>query len=495
MNRIKLLSITLIVAVAFWGCNEILEDVSPATSLPGDLVVNDADGVEALRASMYSHMRASFGYTTQHFVAPSAFTDETRNRPGSTRFQAYTQATGTDGGRTHPGTTWSATYDIIQDANIIIGAIGEGVLPAETLNRYRGEALALRAFAMHNLVRGFGYEPGQEVGGWDRGVIIRTEPTLDVADADFRARSTVAQVYDQIFADLNEAKSLLAGHNSDTSYITEAFVDGMMARAHLYAGNWTQAAQAAEAAMANFPAGLQNTPDGVAGMFDENAGNHPEALFVIRVNPVTEAIAGSNANNGLASYTSNGFAAQQPTQFVIDQYEDGDYRLGWYGDCIENQTNAGLNVATGCENVNDNAWSLLKFNGNKGTTGSLVDDIPYMRLAEVYLIHAEASARAANSPAAGVTSLNDLRSARGVGPVPATALANMTAFEDFILAERVRELAMEGHRFWDLKRMGRDIRNPDGSSKIRYDSYRILAPVPTGELGVNELLEDNPGYS
>jgi len=70
----------------------------------------------------------------------------------------------------------------------------------------------------------------------------------------------------------------------------------------------------------------------------------------------------------------------------------------------------------------------------------------------------------------------------------------MDAFEDFILDERMRELALEGHRFYDLKRMGRDVRNPDGSAKIRADSYRILPQIGTSLRNVNPLLVENPGY-
>ncbi|MDZ7807930.1 MAG: hypothetical protein U5K71_12565 [Gracilimonas sp.] len=61
-----------------------------------------------------------FSFTTEYFIGPSAFTDETRNRPGSTRYQALTQATGTSGGTAHLN-NWGL-YEIIQDANLIISA-------------------------------------------------------------------------------------------------------------------------------------------------------------------------------------------------------------------------------------------------------------------------------------------------------------------------------------------------------------------------------------
>lgn len=503
MSKLKTVIYTGIVVILLWSCNDILESVEPATSLAPDEVLSSEEGVNALRASMYAKIRASessMGFMTDYFVGPSAFTDETRNRPGSTRFQAYTAATGTDGETTHLA-AYTDAYKIIQDANLIAGAIEEGVLDPNTHDRYRGEALAIRAFAMHHLVRALGYEPGMipasgPGAGWDLGIIIRTEPTLHLDDADRRARSTVDEVYAQIFSDLSEAKSLLSGINDDNTYITEAFVDGLTARVNLYAGNWQAAADAAQNAIANFPGALSNTADAVAGMFHENQGNHPEALFKLVVNPDTENLTGAGTptftNNGPAAYTSVQWVAQIPTQFVIDKYDPEDYRLGWYGDCIENQRQGA--TASGCGDVNANAWSILKFNGVKGNT---IDDYPYFRLAEAYLILAEASAKASNDATAGSGALNTLREARGLDPIETAnpgALGSLQAFEDEILDERIRELAVEGHRYWDLKRLGRHITNPDGSTKIRNDSHRYLAPIPESRLGENDLLEQNPGY-
>ncbi|MBD3616390.1 MAG: RagB/SusD family nutrient uptake outer membrane protein [Gracilimonas sp.] len=494
MKKFKILKYALVATlfVGFTGCDSLLNEVEPSTSVSAEVVLTSEEGVDALRASMYSKIHESFDFTTEYFVAPSAFTDETRNRPGSTRFQALTLATGTSGGTTHLD-NWGL-YEIIQDANLIIGAVEPDVFddPA-TLDLYRGEALTLRAFAMHTMVRVYGYEPGNFGQGeleanWDAGIIIRTEPTLDLSDADLRPRSSVDDVYTQILNDLSTAKTLLSGVNSDNRYVTEAFVDGLTARVNLYAGNWAEAATAAQNAINNFPGALETTATGVANMFDENEGNHPEALFKIVINPDTEG--GGFGNNGPATYTADGFLAQLPTQFLIDKYAAGDHRLGWYEDCTTTQLNP-LTSPTGCDQVNTNGWAIVKFGGEKGNS---VDDMPMMRLSEMYLIRAEALAKDANSPAAGVTPLQTLRDARNTGAVPAAALADLQAFEDEILDERMRELGVEGHRFFDLKRLGRDIRNPDGSIKMRADSYRILAGLGSGLLNVNDQLVENPGY-
>lgn len=490
MNKLKFLKYLAVVGIfafTFVGCNDFLEEPAPPTSVPGEQVLTSEEGVLSLRASMYSRLRASFDFSTEYFVGPSAFADETRNRPGSTRFQGLNEATGTDGD-TNGLSSYGSTYNIILDANLLISGVQDGVLDQATLNRYRGEAYAMRAFAMHHLARAISYEPGMEVDGWTEGIVIITEPTQDIADVGPKARASVSEVYSQILSDLGEAKNLLSGINSDNTFITEAFVDGMIARVNLYAGNWGAANTAAGDAIANSGRSLETTEDGVAEMFDETAGAHPEAIFKVVVNPNTEPIAGSNVNNGLAAYTAEQWSAQLPTNVVLDSYEAADYRLGWYAPCFDSFNGS---AESDCADVNDEGFELQKFNGE---LGSLADDIPYMRIAEMYLIQAEAAAKDANSVAAGIGPLNTLRSARNASAVAAGDFADLDEFEDFILQERIRELVSEGHRFWDLKRLGINIPDTDGSDKIRYDSYRILDNIGAGVISSNPEVVENPGY-
>lgn len=484
-NKIYLAIIALLIIV---GCDDILNRVEPPLAISGEVALSSPDAVRAIRASMYSKIRASMGHTTDYFIAPSSFTDELRLRPGASRYQGLNQANSDDGGRTGL-TAYTDAYSILKDVNLMIGAVADGVLPAAEYNRYKGEALVIRAFTHFHLVRTLGYDPTSPyITNWNVGVILRTTPTLDVADADFRARSTVQEVYAQVIADLQEAISLLSG-TTDRNYISEPFAEGLLSRVYLYQGNWAAANTAAANAMAKSGRTLANTATDVANMFDENSGNHSEGIFTLVVHPSTEQIAGSNVNNGPAVYTTTQWGAQLPPNFVLDLYEEGDYRLGWYKPCFNMASNQPF---TGCTSVNRDGVAVYKFGGDKGNNS---DDLPYFRLAELYLIRAEAAAKAANNPAAGVEFLNQLRAARGVGPVPASALTSMTSFEDEVLNERVRELIAEGHRFYDLKRLGRTITHPDGTPKFRPDSHRILSPIAEAVIALNPLVVQNPGYN
>lgn len=484
-HKMKKLFIALLSVGFLASCTDVLEDVEPSTSISFEAALNSPEAVDAIRASMYSKIRGSFDFTTEYFVGPAALADLTSNRPGSSRFQALNVAVGTSG-TTHIGSFGG--YEIIQEANLLINGIADGILPQATLDRYRGEAYAIRALVNHRMATTYGYEPGTAAAAsWDLSIILREEATLDLAQAEPLPRSTISEVYAAIKSDISQAKALLSGVNADNGFVTEAFVEGIAARVHLYAGEYSQAVTAAEAAISKSGRALVASETGVASMF---RGKNPEALFELVVDPNTEAIAGSNTNSGPVAYTSDQWVAQVPTNQLVSKYEAGDWRVaGWHGDCITEQSVGA--TANGCETVNDLGVSITKFNGWKG---NLSQDLTYMRVAEMYLILAEAAAKNANNPAAGVAYLDELRAARGVGATPASATASMTAFEDFILDERARELAIEGHRFFDLKRLERDIPNSAGGIKMRKDSYRILSPFGIGLQNVNPLLVENPGY-
>lgn len=480
MNKFIMLAV-LATGLFFTSCNDLLEDVAPATSISPEEALETAEGVDLVRASLYSEMRASMSFTTQNLIGPSALADESYVRTGASRYNNLNFAVGTSG-TAHLG-SYAAAYNIIQITNQLINSIGDDALDTGTRDQYRGEALAIRAYAYHMLSKAYGYEPGNYSMGpehWDLAVPLFLDPVFSVEDINMLQRATVDEVYGQILNDLEEASTLLTGYNNRT-YANEVFVEGMKARVHLFAGNWSEAATAAQNAINMGPA-LVDDEEAVAIMFDETAGNHPEVIFMLLVDPDTEPIAGSNVNNGPAAYTAQQWWAQLPTQYVLDLFDENDYRTGWFKPCPDN---------SGCNAANDPEVASTKWNGEKG---NLADDLPFMRVSEMYLIMAEAEARSAGTPAAGEQAIQHLRTARNAGAIPAGALADMEAFEDLILEERVRELHFEGHRFWDLKRLARHIPDPFGGDKIRNDSYRMIAPIGNDNLGRNQELVENPVY-
>ncbi len=134
-----------------------------------------------------------------------------------------------------------------------------------------------------------------------------------------------------------------------------------------------------------------------------------------------------------------------------------------------------------------NLWWTTKFNSWGGSFG--LDNIPLIRNSEVYLNLAEAYAHKQNVEMARQT-IDLFRSKRGL---KATSAVNSQLLDEILIQRRI-ELAFEGHRFFDLKRLGKDIPKPSELLSISYSDYRVVASIPTKELDVNKKLVNNPGY-
>ena len=122
-----------------------------------------------------------------------------------------------------------------------------------------------------------------------------------------------------------------------------------------------------------------------------------------------------------------------------------------------------------------------------------LDNVPIVRIAEVYLNRAEALATpgsAVLNEAAALADLNTILTARGLTAVALTG----TALYEEILRQRRLELAFEGHRFWDLKRLGRDIVKAPHYNTVTFTDARILAAIPQREVDGNPNLKQNFGY-
>lgn len=492
-NLIKL-SIIVCFLLLTQGCNDLLSRTEPSDSISQEVTLTSPEAVRGVRARMYSRMHGDGDTPDMHttwLLGPSALADNTDIGSG-TRFESLNNNIFEAGLGT---AAWDDLYDMINDANILLEGIPDGVITEENRIKYEGEAYFMRALALHHLVRIFGYEPGMapssgDAAGFDLGVIIRTQPTLDVTNADFKARSTVEEVYQQIENDL-EASYQNLGQSSDDGpfYITPAAVKALEARVNLYQGEFGVANTAAADAIVESGARLAEA-DEVSSMFDETASN-PEAIFTIDVDPATES---GGVNDGLAAYTSMQWFGQIPTQDLIDSYQEEDARLkAWYTPCFNDVTEEEVNA---CAGVNIDNIELHKYAAEQG---QFADDYVHFRVAEMVLIQAEALLNT-DGPAAAVAKLNELRAKRGIDAYTGTMTEE--AVLDEILAERRRELVAEGHRFFDLKRLGRDLRKvkfdpDDGTTTVSflpYEEYYFLDDLPDGEVELNPELVENPFF-
>jgi hypothetical protein len=155
-------------------------------------------------------------------------------------------------------------------------------------------------------------------------------------------------------------------------------------------------------------------------------------------------------------------------------------------------------------------WAISKYS-NLTSTGAaaphahpdFVDtDFPLFRLADVYLMYAEAVLRggAGGNATNALGYINSLRQRAYGNTTGNITTAQMTL--DFILDERARELYWEGHRRTDLVRYGKFTGGTylwpwkgKAAAGAATESFRDLYPIPSNDLGANPTLKQNPGYN
>jgi hypothetical protein len=397
--------------------------------------------------------------------------------------------------------TWRYQYNTITNINNVLNNSNKipvaNATEQATMNSYVGEAYLMRAFLYHQLVQRFAkdYEPATAAS--DPGV-----PLLLTFDITLKpARSSVEQVYQQILSDIGQAETLLAATTGvqRAVKINKDCVLALQARVYLCMHNWTAAVTAANALIASGTYPLINNATTFKNMWINDTGT--ETILQLFASLPSEL---GNANNiylGLNTQTLKYTPDFVPQQWVVDMYAAGDIRKAAY---MEQKTLYIQGVTY------PNIWLINKYPGNPvlyTAPNTTYQHKPIIfRVAEMYLISAEAAAQTPATEAAALTTLNLLRVARGAGALTGlTGTALMNAIKD----ERTRELLCEGFRLDDLKRwkMGVVRKTPQNTAILNpgTDFYeKVVAAgddkfvwgLPTNDLTTNPNLagQQNPGW-
>lgn len=339
-------------------------------------------------------------------------------------------------------TTWSQAYAAINACNNVLSALN--VVKNDDRSRVEGEARFIRAACYFELVRLFGksYEPGAD--NKQLGVPLVTEPTRGVGEASFVARATVEEVYEFVEVELHAAYDLLPEENG--VYANKFAVAALIARLHLTTGEYDEAQEFAETVInSGYFSLLPNYED----LWNQD-DNTEEAIFSMQVSD-------QDGDNELVTFFSvPAYGGRdgdiQILQKHLDLYDPADARL------------------------------TLFYEGNDAIrTGKWRDqykNIPIIRLAEMYLISAECKARLGNDADADY---NAVHTRAGLAEKTGVTL-------DDILLERRLELAFEGHRIHDIKRLRGTV---DG---LNWNDKALVFPIPAREMEANRNLEQNDGY-
>lgn len=451
------------------NCND-LETVNPR-ALPQSVVLGSVTGYQAFLTAAYESVNDFAYYGQTMMIGPEILADNMHLTQLTGRYELeYVNAE-------NSGIQfWANRYSAINEVNVVIeGVLSEDVegTTAEKEAAYAA-ALFLRALFYHDMARAFGYEPGQEVNGFNQSVVLKTNATLGLSGVIDVPRSTNVEVYDQIEADLLAAIPMLPDATAGTAGVIFANADAarlLLARVYLYEGNMTGAANYAQQVITGDGSDLVQPANYDASWDDATNALHPESLFEseLRSNDWNTV---DGANNSLHSLLMNDGPG---SQFIITASDEL---------LAEIASEAG-DVRAGLFNTETLGEEFTKWRASDPSALPLQENIPILRLSEAYLIAAEAL-----GAGAGDAIFNAFRAARGLGTSTATV--------DNVLRERRIEFMAEGHRWFDLKRLGRDITKPAlaGSGTLPYTNFKILPRIPQSEIELSDgQLVNNPGYN
>ncbi len=264
-------------------------------------------------------------------------------------------------------------YKVINAANNIIVNIDAAIGPDAEKQDIKGQALAYRGWAYYKL--SIYYCQAYATGASSPGVPIYLTPTT--AETKGNGRGTVQQVYDQINADLQQAVTLITSsgisHEDNKSYISLATVNGIYARVALVMQNWAKANELATAAISTW-GGATKLMDSATYLAGFNSATNPEFMWASKLNADQTTGFGNNSFFSFvdasieSGYAGGGATWRKITKQLLDLIPASDVRK---------KTFASDRKQTKFHLADPKLW---------------IYDNLYMRLAEMFLIKAEAEA-------------------------------------------------------------------------------------------------------
>jgi hypothetical protein len=468
MRRISIynLLVVAVVITTFASCKKSFLELKPPTSLTPESALSTEAGMQVAVRGMYAGLRNVdvFGRTLPiigDVMADNAY-QSAQNTNRYTFFNNVNGLTVLDG---NVRDIWTNIYAVILRANNIINA---DIPSTPNVNQYKGEAYAVRALCYFYLVRYYARPYSDNPAG--PGV-----PIITTYQADLKpARNTVAEVYDLMIKDLDQAYSLMTLFVNSSQFSKYA-AKGLQAKIYLNKNDKAAAKAAAQDVIANSTFTVVPAATYVAYW----------ASPAIRTDKVETLFEVSSDAVGNLQFDALSYIYSQNGNYGDFLLSDATYALYAAGDVRKNLYKTGFRPAGVPVVFVEKYPSILDDRS----------DTKVLRLSEMYLIAAEASLPASEADA--LTYVNYITARRGAAPI---ASSGNQLFED-IITERRKELALEGDRYNDLQRLKRDIvrttpNYPAAALSIPYSDYKRVLPIPQTEMDANPEIrpQQNTGW-
>lgn len=479
MKKILIYGLTAVLTLGVGSCSDFLHE-EPVFEQNNDLTLSSYSGLYKATMAAYIPLYRSYWYGAE-FVLSAEIRSGNAKR-ASKESGRYIKEYNWNYSEAQTSNLFYSGYQTIAGANNVLNNL-EGKesddVTSQDLDNLKAECLFLRALAYFDMLRLYAqpYTYAPESLG---------VPLIYETEIGTPARNTVRECYDQVVKDLIAAEGIIADDftrddvTDKYSVVSKNAICALLSRVYLYMGEWQKCADYATIVINS----------GKYSMFTANEFADPNTWkgnTALDGKEIIFEVFGSKSNidnpywEEICEMTNpTGYADVAVSNDLYDLYEDGDAR----GDLFT----IGF-TDEGGTTYND-IWTL-KYPG-KGTDRPNVNNIPVLRLSEMYLNRAEAIARGASI--SGVTADSDLKmitSNRGAADVTATISS--------ILLERRKELAFEGHYLYDLARTGTgvvriDYDGTELTRNVAFPSYRWALPIPKHEIDCNPNMVQNEGY-
>jgi starch-binding outer membrane protein, SusD/RagB family len=487
---IALCFMSFIILFSTSGCQDFLQKDLQGALTQESFPTTQADALLATNAA-YATLRSwyyhSGGYPILDIMSDDAYKGSNVNDQVATvgpydKFKHTSTQDGLD-------RWWTTLYEGIKRANVVIEKVPLISMDTVLRNRYVAEAKFLRAVFYFDLVRAWG------------GV-----PKVTVLNPSYKLpRASKEEIYTLIESDLLYALKNLKEkselQSSDLGRATKGSARALLARVYLFQNNFINAQKYAMAVINSNEYGLEPVFADANGV---NGNNGIESIFEIGALQVESEENGGDqyANTqGVRGTPNRGWGFNRPSIDLRNSFETGDPRLKGtiidIGDIIDSILIVGDGTGV-IKDAEGNITEIECYNRKvwvpgKTTTTQWGHHRRLIRYADVLLMAAEAL-NENDKPDSALIYLNMVRERAREGNntiLPDVVTTDKTQLRDAIFLERRHELALEGHRLWDIIRTGRaaEILGPLGFVEGKHE----LLPIPQTEIDISQnTLEQNP---
>jgi hypothetical protein len=389
-----------------------------------------------------------------------------------------------------PQQIWQACYSGIEKANWVLYKVPATSMDTARRSVILGEAYFLRAFYHWFLTKNF------------RDIVVKTNPSIN-ADSAVVGKTMQADVYNQVFADLDQAVAKLPSYSASIAKgrPSKEVALALYAKAALYSGNWALALDKAKQVLGSGKYALMPDVRDVYAVSKEDAARQ-ENMWAYESESATPgystqiiSLYGPKNSDG-PQYAVTSFGSAFVYQSFFDSFDPKDKRRQLLDTNYINKQ--GQVVAQkDITPITPKGVLLKKYQdpNSNGSSGAI--NIPILRLPDVYLIAAEAAARLNGPTAEAYSYIKPVRDRAGLGDLPAGL--GQEQFVNAVLQERSWEFFGEGDRWYDLTRTNTFLQvipkavNNVFPVRAPQAKHRYF-PIPLDEINANPKLEQNPEW-